>query len=102
MMQYGYACLLLQQVNEWDRKLKNGVSSVAYADRPGRPHTAYTQARVEHLKQVTQENRRVTTDEVALERGIGHGCAHHIMHDVRQCHKVCAPELKGILFFSIQ
>ena len=100
-MQYGDACLLLQQVNEWDRKLKNGVSSVADADRPGRPHTAYTPARVEQLKQVTQENRRVTTDEVALECGIGHGCAHHIMHDVLQCHTVCAPELKGILFFSI-
>ena len=82
------------------QKFKNGVSSVADADHPGRPHTAYTPARVVHLKRVTQENRRVTTDEVALELGIGHGCAQHIMHDVLQYHKVCAPELKGTHFFS--
>ena len=99
-MQYGDARLLLQQVYEWDRKFKNGVSSVADADRPGRPHTAYTPVRVVHLKRVTRENRRVTTDEVNVELGIGHGCAHHIMHDVLQYHKVCAPEVKGILFFS--
>jgi hypothetical protein len=48
-MQYGDACLSLQQVYEWDRKFKNGVSRVADADRPGRPHTAYTAARVVHL-----------------------------------------------------
>jgi hypothetical protein len=95
-MQYGDACLSLQQVHESDRKFKNRMSSVADADRPGRPHTAYTPARVVHLKRVTQANRHVTTDEVALEHGIGHGCAHHSMHDVLQYHK----ELKGILFFS--
>ena len=90
-MQYGDACLSLQQVYKWDRKFKNGVSSVADAYRPSGPHTAYTPARVEHLKQVTQENRHVTTAEVAFEIGIGHGCAHHIMHDVLQYHKVRAP-----------
>jgi len=79
---------------------KNGVSSLANADHPGRPHTAYTPARVVHLKRVTQENRRVTTDEVALKLGIGHGCARHIMHKALQYHKACAPELKGILVFS--
>lgn len=91
---------MLQQVYVWDRKFKNGVSSVADADRPVRPHTAYTPVRVENLKRVTQENRRVTADEVALELGIGHGCAYHILHDVLQYHKVRAPELKGMLFFS--
>jgi hypothetical protein len=71
------------------QEVQDGVSSVADADRPGRPHTAYTSARVLHLKRLTQENRRVTNDEVALELGIGHGCAHHIMHDVLQYHQVC-------------
>jgi hypothetical protein len=33
--QYGDTCLSLQQVYEWDRKFKNGVSSVADADCPG-------------------------------------------------------------------
>jgi len=43
-MQYGDACLSLQQVYEWDRKFKNGVSGVADDDCPGGPHTAYTPA----------------------------------------------------------
>ncbi len=34
-MQYGDACLSLQQVYDWDRKFKSGVSSVAYAARSG-------------------------------------------------------------------
>jgi hypothetical protein len=87
--QYGDACLSLQ-VYEWGRKFKNGVSNVADADRPGRPHTAYTPETMEHVERVVRENRRVTADEVALELDISHGCAHHIMHDVLQYHKVCA------------
>jgi hypothetical protein len=99
--QYRDACLSLQMYG-WDRKFKNGVSSVADADRSGWPHTAYTTEIVEHAEWVIQENCCVTTDEVALELGISHGCAHSIMHDVLQYCKVCArwvtrqltPELK--------
>jgi hypothetical protein len=50
--QYGDACLLLQQVYEWDRKFKNGVSSEADADRQGRPHTVYTAERPERIERV--------------------------------------------------
>ena len=100
--QYGDACLSLQQVYERDRKFKNGVSCVADAHHPGRIYTAYRPDRVENVERVTRENRRVTTDQVALELGISHGSARHIMQDVLQYHKVCAewvprqlkPELK--------
>jgi hypothetical protein len=82
---------------------------------------------VEHTEQVIQENRRVTTDEAALELDISHGPAHHIKHNIFQYHKVCARwvsrkltaelkewhmdavknfwgviKLKGMLFFSTQ
>ena len=36
-MQYGDACLSLQQVYDWDRKFKSGVSSVAGAARYNYP-----------------------------------------------------------------
>jgi len=74
-------------------KPQYGDACVSYADHPSRPHTAYTPERTEPAEQVireTRENRRVTTDEVAVELGITHGSAHHIMHDVLQYHKVCA------------
>jgi hypothetical protein len=44
--EYGDACLLQQQVYEWDRKFKNGVSSVVDADSPCRSNTACTLERV--------------------------------------------------------
>jgi histone-lysine N-methyltransferase SETMAR len=89
-IQYGDACLSLQQVYEWDRKFKNGVSSVTDIDRPGRPHTANTPESLEQVERIIRENRRITIDEVALELGISHGSAHHIMHDILQYHKVAA------------
>lgn len=41
-MQFGDACLSLQQMYKWDRKLKNVVSSVADAECIGCPYIAYT------------------------------------------------------------
>ena len=34
-VQYGDACLSLQQVYEWARKFMNGISSVTDSPRPG-------------------------------------------------------------------
>jgi hypothetical protein len=52
---------------------------------------------VEHIEQAIRENRRITTDEVALGLGISHGFACHIMHDVLQYHKVCTQWVSGQL-----
>jgi hypothetical protein len=82
--QYRDACISLQQMYEWDRKFKNEMSSVADADRSGRPHQT-----AKHAEQLIRETHHVT-NEVALELGISHGSAHHIMHDVLQYHKVRA------------
>ena len=89
-MQYGDACLSLQQVYDWARKLKSGVSSVADAACSGRPHTADTPEMVVGVKRVLRENRRITLDEVVSELNISHGSAHHIIHNVLGFHKVSA------------
>jgi hypothetical protein len=81
MTQFGDACLSLQQMYEWDRKLNNVVSSVADAEHTGCPYTACTPETVEHVERVIQGNHLVATVEVALQLGINHGSAHHIMHD---------------------
>jgi hypothetical protein len=41
-IQYGDACLSLQQVYEWTRKFLKGVSSVADSPRPGQTHRVVT------------------------------------------------------------
>ena len=43
-VQYGDACLSLQQVYEWSRKFLNGVSSVTESPRPGQAHRVVTPA----------------------------------------------------------
>ena len=41
-VQYGDACLSLQQVYEWTGKVMNGVSSVTDCPRPGQAHPVVT------------------------------------------------------------
>jgi len=41
-VQYGDACLSLQQVYEWTGKFMNGISSVTDSPRPGQAHRVVT------------------------------------------------------------
>jgi len=41
-VQYGDACLSLQQVCEWTREFMNGISSVTDSPRPGQAHRVVT------------------------------------------------------------
>ena len=105
-MQYGDACSSLQQVYDWDRKFKSGVSGVADAACLGRPHTADTPEMVAGVERVLRENHRITLDEVVSELNICQGLAHHIIHNVLEFRKVSArwvprqltPELKELHF----
>ena len=89
-MQHGDACLSLQQVYDWDRKFKNGVSSVADSACSGRPHTADTPEMVAGVERVLREIRRITLNEVVSKLNISHGSAHHIIHNVLGFRKVSA------------
>jgi histone-lysine N-methyltransferase SETMAR len=101
-MQYGDACVSLQQVYEWHRKFKIGVSTLIDAAHSGQPHTMTTPNAIAAVERVIRENGWVTIDEVAGELKISHGSSHHMIHDVLQYHKVSTrwvpkqliPELK--------
>jgi hypothetical protein len=41
-VQYGDACLSLQQVYEWNKKFMNGISSETDCPRPGQAHRVVT------------------------------------------------------------
>ena len=45
-VQYGDACLLLQQVYEWARKFMNGISSATDSPRPGARVAALSATRI--------------------------------------------------------
>jgi len=80
-VQYGDACLSLQQVYEWTRKFMNGISSVTDSPRPGQAHRVVTPGSIATVEAIVKENRCVTVNEIATHLDMSHGSAHHIVHD---------------------
>ena len=64
-VQYGDACLSLQQVYEKTSKFMNGISSVTDSPRPGQAHRVVTPEGIAAVEAIVKENRRVTVNEVA-------------------------------------
>ena len=80
-VQYGDACLSLQQVYKWTRKIMNGVSSVTDSPRLGEAHRVVTPEATAAVEAIVKENRRVTVNEIAAHLDMSHGSVHHIFHD---------------------
>jgi len=59
-VQYGDACLSLQQVYEWTRKFMNVISSVRGYLRPCQAHPVVTPETIAAVEGIVKENRRVT------------------------------------------
>jgi len=64
-VQYGDACLSLQQVYEWAKKFMNGVSSITDSPLPGQAHRVVTPQVIAAVEAIVKENRRVTVNEIA-------------------------------------
>jgi len=54
-VQYGDACLSLQQLYEWTRKLMNGISSVTDSPRPGQAHQVVTPEAIAAVEAIVNE-----------------------------------------------
>ena len=80
-VQYGDACLPLQQVCEWTWNFMNGISSVTDSPRPGQAHRVVTPEAIAAVEANVKENRRVTVNEIATHIDISHGSAHRIVRD---------------------
>jgi len=65
-VQYGDACLSLQQVYEWTRKFMNDINSVKISPRPGQAHRVVTPQAIAAVEAIVRENRHVTVNEIAL------------------------------------
>ena len=64
-VQYGDACLSLQQVYEWTSKFMNGISSATDSPRPGQAHPVVTPEAIAVAEAIVKENNRVTVNEIA-------------------------------------
>ena len=72
-VQYGDACLSLQQMYEWTRKFLNGVTSVADSPQPGQAHRIVTPEAIAAVEAIVKDNSRVTVHEIAahLDMSVG-------------------------------
>jgi len=61
-VQYGDACLSLQQVYEWTRKYMNGISSVTDSPLPGQAHRVVTPEIIAAVEAKAKENRRFNSE----------------------------------------
>jgi len=68
-VQYGDACLSLQQVYEGTRKFMNGICSVKDSPRPGQAHPIVTPEDIAAVEAIVKGNSRVTANEIARKSG---------------------------------
>jgi hypothetical protein len=61
-VQYGDACLSLQQVYEWTRKFMNSISSVTDSPRPSQAQPVLTPEGIAAFEAIMKENRRLTVN----------------------------------------
>jgi len=71
-VQYGDACLSLQQVYEWTGKFMNGICSVTDSPRPGQAHPVVTPEAIIAVEAIVKENRRVRVNEIAAHLDVKH------------------------------
>ena len=58
--------------------------------RHGRPVSVTTETVQQQIEKRIRDNRRVTTDEIAVQFSMSNGSAHSIVHDELGCRKVCS------------
>jgi hypothetical protein len=81
-VEYGDACLSLQQVYQCTRQFRNDISSVTDCPRPGQAHPVVTPEGIAAAEAIVKENRHVTVNEIAAPLDMSHGSAHRIVHEL--------------------
>jgi hypothetical protein len=89
-VQYGDACLSLQQLYECTMEFMNGISSVTDPPQRGQAHRVVTPEAIVGVEAIVKENHRITVNETAAHLDKSPGSAHSIVHDDLQFHKVSA------------
>ena len=68
---FGDSCMSRGRIFEWFGRFKNGRTSTANDDRSGRPSTATTPSKVEHVRAAVNKDHRRTIHDLCAEVGIG-------------------------------
>ncbi|GBM23738.1 hypothetical protein AVEN_271104-1 [Araneus ventricosus] len=63
------------------KKFKSGRKSITHEEGAGLPSTSTADDNIQQAREMVQENKRFTTDEVTHLTNISHGSAHKILQD---------------------
>jgi len=74
-VQYGDACLSLQQVYEWTRKFMNSISFITDSPWPGQAHQVVTPEATVAAEAIAKENCRITVNGTAAHLDMSHESA---------------------------
>ena len=74
----GNNALSFKTVHRWLARFSAGKTDISDEARSGRPHEATDPYHIEKVKEVPDEDRRLTCDVVAESVGISHRSAHEI------------------------
>lgn len=88
--QFGEECLSRTRVFAWCKSFKEGRERVANEPHNRRPRTSITQANIDRVRDLINDNRRITVPEIAQQLHVSVGSVHSIIRNTLQFHKVTA------------
>lgn len=93
----GEVCPSYETIRRWVNAILQGKTDVGDECRSGRPVSASTADIVEKIEELLQEDRRITTRQIAYALDISKDTAHHILTDTLGKRKICAKWVPHIL-----
>ena len=76
---FGEDALRICAVNKWIRRFKVGWTVTSDAPKSGRPRTSVTPDNINRVKEILEQDRRVSVMDISEALGISTGSVHHIL-----------------------
>ncbi|GBN80097.1 hypothetical protein AVEN_248855-1 [Araneus ventricosus] len=83
-------CLAQCTIFRWCQRYGAGRVNNKDLQRPGQVRVVISSTTIAAVDEIIQQNRRITTREIAVELSISKGTVHHIIHKKLGYGKVCA------------
>ncbi|GBM27305.1 hypothetical protein AVEN_222381-1 [Araneus ventricosus] len=77
---HGEHCLARCTIFRWCQRYEAGRVNIKDLPRPGQAHVVTNTATISAVDELIQQNRRITTLEVAVDLSISKETVHHIIH----------------------
>jgi histone-lysine N-methyltransferase SETMAR len=85
------------QVYQWFSRFKNGNMSIEDLPRPGRPSTSRNEKNIEKVRQVINEDRRKTVEQVSEETNVSWSSCQRILTEGLRMRRVSAKFVPRLL-----